>query len=217
MSELVFSKELLPLLDGRPVVQHSIQAMRQVTDELVAFVNYRKTDLIAYLTNQGVHVVTGVSKSLPESIYRAAQAVGDFDTLLFALPDTYYGPDDVFVQLAAHQEPNVLGLFETSTPERYDSVRMYRDRIVDYVVKQKPALSSWTMGCGKLSNDAMAVINPEGSNKDEPLLGDGLSRLAKDKQLYGIRLQDSQYHDLGTPETYITYVLERFGSDHIRS
>ena len=169
MKELVFSKELLPLFDGRPVIQHSIDALRLVTPEIIAIVNPKKTDLIEYLKKQHIHIHAQKPLGLPVNIATAAKSKNT--TLLFALPDTYYQPADIFIRLIEHREPNVIGLFQSKHPENFDSVRTYKDRITQYAVKIDPPLSSWTMGCGKLSPQAIDLLKHAPKSTKEPIFG----------------------------------------------
>lgn len=207
MQELVFSKELLPLFDSRPVIQHSIDALRQTTNDLLAIVHPKKKDLVRYLKKQNVNLIVATTNGPYSTLKLAAEKTTT--PFLFALTDTYYQPENVFTQLAAHPKPNVLGLFDSGTPERFDSVRLQGQQIVSYAVKIDPPLSPWTMGCGKLSPQTFKSTGqlPE---QAEPIFGHLLIPLAQQGSLYGIRLKDSRFFDLGTPHNYIEYLLHRF-------
>jgi NDP-sugar pyrophosphorylase family protein len=219
MKELVFAKELLPLFDGRPVIQHSIDALRRVTPHVVAVVNPKKRDLITYLQSQDIAVILDPDpQGLPDGIVKGVKPCRH---ILFALPDTYYQPEDAFIQLVEHPQDNIIGLFQSTTPETFDSVkttvpssaqtltRSNAQLITRYAVKLDPPLSSWTMGSGKLSYQAARLLTPPKNFKTEYLLGDALNRLVKQKNLYGIKFKNSQYHDLGTPRSYMEYIVKR--------
>lgn len=208
MRELVFAKELLPLFDGRPVVAHSIDALRLVTPHIVAIVNPKKKDLIAYLKRRRIEVIVETSEGLPSSIARCALSY--HQPTLFCLPDTYYRPKNVFVQLVKHPAKNLLGLFESGTPERFDSVYLKGDCIVHYAVKTNPPLSPWTMGCGKLSPETLNYLRRPAANHVETVFGDCIMPLVQLKKIFGLKLKHSRYYDLGTPSHYIEYLIKRF-------
>ena len=208
MKELVFAKELLPLFDGKPVIQHSIDALRRVTAHLIAVVNPKKKDLITYLKDQNIQVILDPHpQGLPDGIYKGIRPCRHF---LFALPDTYYQPEDAFVRLVDHPQDNVIGLFLSNSPQNFDSVRTYKDRITAYQVKVDPPLSPWTMGCGKLAYPHRLLLAPPPRSDSEHLLGTALDRLVGQKLLYGIKYPDSLYFDLGTPRSYMDYIVNRF-------
>jgi hypothetical protein len=226
MNELTFAKELLPLFDGRPVVQHSIDCLRRATTKLVAVVNPKKIDLVRYLKSQSIMVLPYADSKGPiDSLFFAAQRFRqDF---LFCLSDTYYYPEDVFVRLADSEPANVLGLFKSTSPERFDSVmskahslggsphKSPKGRglkpttcpITQYASKVNPPLSPWIMGCGKLSLSSAKYIP---AKSGEIIFEDLFKPMSKAKILYGLKLADSTFHDLGTPTHYIEYLLHRF-------
>lgn len=216
MQELTFSKELLPLFDGRPVIQHSIDALRLATPHLRASVHPKKKDLARYLKKQGVEVLFEKEPhGLPTSIAFASR--GHTGSILFALPDTYYEPLSCFKQLAASPHPNLIGLFNSGTPERFDSVKLKQNLITRYAVKVDPPLSPFTMGCGKLSPSAVALLDPgskgahdPGSSSFELIFGSLIQPLVSKKQLFGLPFPHSKFFDLGTPTHYIEYLLHRF-------
>lgn len=216
MRELSFSKELLPLFDGRPVIQHSIDALRQATPHLRAAVHPQKKDLARYLKSQGVEVlIEARPRGLPASIaFAASRHPGP---VLFCLPDTFYTPQTVFLKLKHTPHLNVLGLFKASHPDRFDSVLFNSQNLITrYRVKVDPPLSSYTMGCGKLSPEAIDLFDPgssdePGSAHPELIFGNLIQPLIKQRQLYGLPLSRSAYFDLGTPGSYIEYLMHRYG------
>jgi dTDP-glucose pyrophosphorylase len=212
MHELVFAKELLPLFDGRPVIKHSIDALRRITSDLLAIVNPNKKDLIKYLKTQSISFIRTTSTGLPHSIHIGAK--DHQRSILVALPDTFYQPEGVFVELAHHPKPNVIGLFRSSHPDRFDSVKTLGDRITRYAIKTNPPLSPWTMGCLKLSPETIKLLKPR-TTTSEPLLGDYLQPLIKQHLLHALKLKSSSYFDLGTPSSYIEYLLTRFHPSRI--
>lgn len=204
MKELTFSKELLPLFDTRPVIQHSLDALRRTTSDIIAVVNPNKKDLIRYLKSQNVAIIKALTKGPVETLQIGAQKARQ--PILFALTDTYYQPEDVFVRLAEQPEPNVVALFDSPTPERFDSVVVKGTVVTHYAVKVTPPLSRWTMGCGKLSPAAFVHTDPSG----EIIFGNLFIPLTQKRQLHAIKLKASRFFDLGTPEYYIEYLLHRF-------
>lgn len=208
MKELSFSKELLPLFDGRPVIQHSIDSLRLATSHLVAVVHPDKKDLISYLKKQSIKIIAQQSPGLPHSIALGNQRKSL--STLFALPDTFYQPMNIFQLLSKHPEPNVIGLFESNHPQRFDSVRTYKDRITQYAVKVDPPLSSWTMGCGKLSPSSIKLLRQPTKNNQEIIFGDLIQPLVDQKQLFCVKPENSSFFDLGTPENYIEYLIHRY-------
>ena len=204
-SRLAFSKELLPLADGSPVISHTIKAMRKVTYKIAALVHPHKLDLIDYLKSKGVIVIEKESTGLPISILQVAKKFPH--DALFGLPDTYYKPTSVYKQLTLHQGPNVLGLFESGSPEKYDSVKTKKDLAVDYAVKVSPPLSKWTMGCGKISKSmAERLWREKSKSPNEHIFGDMIYKHVRYGRFHAIKFRNSQYQDLGTPESYQEFI-----------
>lgn len=210
MKELTFAKELLPLFDGRPVVQHSIDCLRRATPHITAIVNPNKKDLIRYFNQQSVTVIEYPgSKGPMDTIFHGAKKLGgDF---LFCLSDTYYRPENTFIRLKDAKAPNVLGLFHSTTPERFDSVktdtRLGPGQVTTYASKVTPAISPWVMGCGKLSLKTHRYFKDTGT---EQIFDAFFQTVIKKDELYGLKLKDSSFYDLGTPDHYIEYLLNRF-------
>jgi NDP-sugar pyrophosphorylase family protein len=209
MKELVFSKELLPLFNGQPVIKHSIEALYKTTPHIVASVHPKKKDLIRYLKKYNVKIrLEPRPTGLPTSIAFAANNYQG--PILFALPDTYYQPKNVFKQLVKHPQENVVGLFKSAHPERFDSIKLNpQGQITHYAVKVDPPLSPWTMGCGKLSSQALSLLRATPSSK-EHLFGQLIQPLVKQKALFGLTLESSLYFDLGTPGSYIEYLMHHY-------
>lgn len=210
MKELVFSKELLPLFNGQPVIKHSIEALYKATSHIVASVHPKKKDLIRYLKKYNVKIrLEPQPHGLPTSIaYAASNHPGP---ILFALPDTYYQPKNVFKQLAKHPQENVVGLFKSAHPERFDSIKLnLKGQITGYAVKVDPPLSPWTMGCGKLSAQAVSLLRARPTSSSEYIFGQLIQPLVKQKALFGLKLEPSLYFDLGTPGSYIEYLMHHY-------
>lgn len=204
MQELYFAKELLPLFDGRPVIQHSIDCLRLATPDILAVVNPAKKDLLKFFKKQNIPTLIAKTKGPIDTLRRAAKNVDC--PILFALSDTYYQPNDVFVRLRQAKEANVIGLFRSSNPERFDSVTTSGNLITNYTVKRNPPLSSWTMGCGKLEPDVFQYTR----KTDEIIFGNLFAPLTRLKLLHGLKFPKSNFYDLGTPHNYIEYLLHRF-------
>jgi hypothetical protein len=70
------------------------------------------------------------------------------------------------------------------------------------------------MGCLKLSPETIKLLKPR-TTTSEPLLGDYLQPLIKQHLLHALKLKSSSYFDLGTPSSYIEYLLTRFHPSRI--
>ncbi len=211
LKELHFAKELLPLFDGRPVIQHSIDCLRLATSDLIAVVNPAKKDLIKFFKHHHIPTLITRTKGPIDTLRKASKKVKT--PILFALSDTYYQPSDVFVRLKKDPHDNVIGLFASNYPERLDSVTTTGKLVTHYTVKRNPPLSKWTMGCGKLHPHAFNHVTMKQSNKDELIFDSLFLPLTRLKLLYGIKFPNSSFFDLGTPHNYIEYLLHRFHPD----
>ena len=212
LKELHFAKELLPLFDGRPVIQHSIDCLRLATPNLIAVVNPAKKDLLKFFKKQNIPVVITRTKGPIDTLHKAAKKVKT--PILFALSDTYYEPSEVFVRLRENPHANVIGLFKAQYPERLDSVTLKGSLVTNYTVKRDPPLSDWTMGCGKLDPQAFKHTR---TGTEEIIFGNLFAPLTRLGLLYGLKFPHSSFFDLGTPHNYIEYLLHRFQSSSPKS
>src|SRR3989339_405185 len=122
-----FSKELAPVA-RRAVIEYLIERMVLAGIDKI-FINTAedKTDLIRYLAAKSIYknmllFMVRERKGLLDGIVLPEQFLREDDELYFGLPDTIWYPEDGFLQLDQHKSELVLGLFDTGTPEKFDSV-----------------------------------------------------------------------------------------------
>lgn len=211
LQPLGFSKELAPVA-GRAVIEYLLERLLLAGIERI-FINTAedKTDLIRYLATKSpfsdkliflVRPRTGLLDgiTLPEQFLRPE------DELYFGLPDTIWYPKDGFTQLDKIGGELVLGLFDTGTPQMFDSVVIdAKNQIQSIEVKVAHPMTKWTWAMGKLS---VAVAR---SLKPNALFGASLHKYCQNNPGYALELAGSSCLDIGVAEDYAraeTYVKQ---------
>lgn len=204
-----FSKELAPVC-RRAVIEYLIERMVIAGIDKI-FINTAedKTDLIRYLATKSIYkdmlvFLVRERKGLLDGIVLPEQFLQDDDELYFGLPDTIWYPKDGFAQLDKLGGELILGLFDTGTPEKFDSVVIDRQsRIQSIEVKVAKPKSRWTWAMGKLTVRAARLLREyESKLGDHPLFGDAMHLYAQDHQTYAVELADSHCLDIGIPDDY---------------
>lgn len=207
-----FSKELVPVA-GRAVIEYLIDRMVLAGIEKI-FINTAedKTDLIRYLSTKSPHAeklifLVRPRRGLLDGIVLPEQFLREDDTLYFGLPDTIWYPTDAFAQLDKLKGDLVLGLFDTGTPERFDSVVIdAKNRIQSIEVKVKNPKTKWTWAIGRMTV-ATARSLPQRS-----LFGESLNVYSQKNPAYAVELAESSCLDVGTLDDY--HQANMFVKDH---
>lgn len=209
-----FSKELVPVR-GRAVIEYLLERMvRAGIDKIFVSTAPDKTDLIEYLSDKSPYknkliFMVRPRAGLLDGIVLPEQFLSEDDELYFGLPDTIWYPADGFAQLETQAGDLVLGLFDTGTPERFDSVVIDKNnRVQSVMVKSTNPKSVWTWGIGKMSVKVARALRTYKSN---PLFGEALHLYCQDNRGFAVELDSSSYLDIGVPEDY------QRGDDFVRS
>ncbi|MES0020629.1 sugar phosphate nucleotidyltransferase [Mesorhizobium sp. M0036] len=157
MQPLGFSKELL-LVDGRAVIEHLIERMLLSGIENI-FINTSsdKSDLVTYLSSKSPYSARCIfmvreRRGLLDAIVQPYQFLRDDDELYFGLPDTIWYPKNSFSTLSAFEAKVSLGLFDTGTPNKFDTVYIDHRGVVESIkVKDPFPKTKWTWGIGKIA------------------------------------------------------------------
>ena len=211
LQPLGFSKELAPV-SRRAVIEYLLERMLLSGIERI-FINTAedKSDLIRYLATKSPYQHNLIFMVRPraglfDGIALPTQFLRDEDELYFGLPDTIWYPKDGFSQLDTKPGELVLGLFDTGTPERFDSVALDSSgHITDLKVKVANPPSKWTWAIGKMTVRAANEMRKYEYEADQPrLFGDIMSSYIKahPKLSYGVQLADSHCLDVGVPDDY---------------
>lgn len=211
LQPLGFSKELAPVA-RRAVIEFLLERMLLSGVERI-FINTAedKSDLIRYLATKSPYQNNLIFMVRPraglfDGIAQPTDFLRDDDELYFGLPDTIWYPKDGFVQLDHKPGELVLGLFDTGTPERFDSVALdNHGRITDLKVKVQNPPSKWTWAIGKMSvRAAKKMRDYEYKGENPRLFGDIMYSYVKDHphNSYGVELADSHCLDVGVPDDY---------------
>jgi len=209
MQPLGFSKELLPV-NGKAVIEHLIERMIfSGIDKIFINTSEEKTDLISYLAKKSIYAENCIfiirkRRGLLDAITLPIQYLQNNDVLYFGLPDTIWFPKDCFTQLDQIDDSVVLGLFDSGTPEKFDSVITAPDgRILSIDVKVKNPRSKWSWGIGKIRvEEVKSIFHALGDHKEEVLMGEALHIYAQNHRIYGMKIEQSSYLDIGTPQDY---------------
>lgn len=204
LQPLGFSKELAPVA-GRAAIEYLLERMVKAgIDKIFVNVAEDKTDLVRYLSAKSPYVRNLVFTVLPreglmEGIVAPAPFLRPDDVLYFGLPDTIWYPVDGFHQLDSYKSKLVLGLFDTGTPDRFDSVATdNKDKITSIEVKVEKPKSDWTWGIGKLTVSEVPLLR----QADKKLFGEAMNTYIQDHSAYAVKLDSSHYLDIGILSDY---------------
>lgn len=209
LQPLGFSKELAPVA-RRAVIEFLIERMLLAGIDKI-FINTAgdKADLIRYLAEKSPYkdnliFTVRARKGLLDGIVLPEQFLREDDELYFGLPDTIWYPKDGFAQVSANPGELVLGLFDTGTPERFDSVVIDdQKKIVSIEVKVASPKTKWTWAIGKLSVRAARLLRLyESTLGEHPLFGQAMQLYCQEHLGYGVQLPGSHCLDIGIPDDY---------------
>ncbi len=204
-----FSKELAPVA-RRAVIEYLIERMLlSGIDKIFINTAEDKADLIRYLADKSPYknnliFMVRERQGLLDGIVLPEQFLREDDELYFGLPDTIWYPKNGFSQLDTMSGELVLGLFDTGTPEKFDSVAIdHNSRIQSIQVKVAKPKTKWTWAIGKLSVRAARLLRGyEQKLGDHPLFGEAMDLYAQDHLSYAVELSGSHCIDIGVPDDY---------------
>ncbi len=204
-----FSKELAPV-GRRAVIEYLIERMISAgIDKIFINTSEDKTDLIRYLSTKSIYkdnliFLVRERKGLLDGVTVPEQFLHEDDELYFGLPDTIWYPKNGFAKVRDMQGELVLGLFETGTPELFDSVVTdVKGKIKSIEVKVKNPKSCWTWGIGKMTvRGARLLRQLEAKHAGKSLFGDIMHQYATKHPAYAVELSRSHYLDIGIPDDY---------------
>ncbi len=202
LQPLGFSKELAPVA-RRAVIEYLIERMILAGITKI-FINTAedKTDLIRYLSTKSPyasHLIFLVRprRGLLDGIILPQQFLREDDELYFGLPDTIWYPKDGFAQLDQLKGELVLGLFDTGTPQLFDSVVIDQINMIQSIeVKVAKPKTKWTWAMGKLTVRVARALKPN------PLFGASLHEYCGSNPGYAVELAGSHCLDIGIPDDY---------------
>lgn len=209
LQPLGFSKELAPVA-RRAVIEYLIERMVLSGIEKI-FINTAedKTDLIRYLSTKSPYhsnlvFMVRPRRGLFDGIALPSELLRDDDELYFGLPDTIWYPKDSFSQLDKLSSSLVLGLFDTGTPEKFDSVVINsKNEIQSIKVKIPNPQTKWTWAIGKMTVKAAKIMRTFEYHQDQPrLFGDIMQHYVEEYQGSALELAKSACIDIGVPEEY---------------
>lgn len=209
LQPLGFSKELAPVAH-RAVIEYLIERLILAgVDKIFINTAEDKADLIRYLAGKSIYknnliFMVRPRNGLLDGIVLPEQFLNDDDELYFGLPDTIWYPKEGFARLDSIEGELVLGLFDTGTPEKFDSVYTTEDgRIKSIEVKVPQPKSIWTWAIGKMTVRAGRTLRAyESKLGPQPLFGEAMDLYAKDHPAFGVKLSDSHCLDIGIPDDY---------------
>jgi dTDP-glucose pyrophosphorylase len=197
-----FSKELAPVA-RRAVIEYLIERMvLSGIDKIFINTAEDKADLIRYLASKSIYknnliFLVRERKGLLDGIICPQQFLRDDDELFFGLPDTIWYPRDGFAQVANQPGDLVLGLFDTGTPEKFDSVVIdSHNQIQSIEVKVPTPKTQWTWAIGKMTVKVAKTL------KQSPLFGVSLYEYCQTHPGYAVELAGSSCLDIGIPDDY---------------
>lgn len=237
VSPLPGSKELFPIgyqvrelstgpyLHPKVVMQYLVDGLIEAqVHRLLIVITDNKWDIVRYYGNGeelGIsisYLYQAKSTGMPGALDLARPWLREDDTILFGMPDTIVTPPNAFSRLLAHHQQAgadlSLGLFATSTPERFGMTRMDEaGYLSDFVDKpsQTTLTHMWGMGCwGNSFVQLLGDALPGCSSVREPVLSDFFSlAVQRGLKVTGLEIPDGGYLDIGTPADLVA-AADRF-------
>jgi dTDP-glucose pyrophosphorylase len=221
MQPLGFSKELL-LVEGRAVIEHLIERMLLAgIDDIFINTSSDKLDLVTYLSSKSPYSSKCVfmfreRRGLLDAVVQPRQFLRDDDEIYFGLPDTVWYPKNCFSQLAAFEGAVSLGLFDTGSPEKFDSVYIDNRNIVQSIrVKDPLSKTKWTWGIGRIRVGEISKIicHDDVILKKQILMGEALDIYSRHNVVTALRFEGSAYIDIGEPQEYkrVEQFISKYG------
>lgn len=211
LQPLAFSKEL-SLVGDKAIIEHLLERFIIAgIEKIFVVINPDKLDIPRYLSSKSIYkdnliFLVKNSPSLPDSILYPANFISPRDVLYFGLPDTIWYPKNAFLKLKRFNSNDlVLGLFDSGNPEKFDAVSCNaQGQITKIEVKVGNPSSKWTWGIGKIRVSVALKLLASLPVGDESrrLFGKAMNRYLKTNRGYGIRLENSDYLDIGRKEDY---------------
>lgn len=205
----------------RPVVWWLLEAMAAAGIE-TAYVVLRqgKWDIPARLVERRdrpprlAYLVTGGTRSIPESLDRARPFVGDRDVLL-GFPDVVVRPAGAATELLAARRRSgadvVVGLFASDRPDKTDMIELDGDRVTGFRIKPGPCGLRWTWVLATWGARFTAFLGaylergggepPPGSPLPELQISHVMTAaLEEGLSIAGCEIAGGRFIDVGTPE-----------------
>lgn len=139
------SKELLPGLDGRPMIQNSIDLARERGWNPLVVTREEKKDLLDYCWQEAVEVlVIQPHGEWPNTILASAHRWEDENLLL--LPDTVFAPPEAVADMLAltKRHPITIGIHKVSDPCNWCVYDALKEQIIEKPMA--PHETWWGMG-----------------------------------------------------------------------
>ncbi len=226
------SKELFPIgfattearsgreIRPKAVGQYLLERMRLAGVERVLIILSRgKWDIIQYFgdgSRFGFQIAYLFQENLwgmPYALDLARPWLHD-ETVLFGMPDTIFRPEDAFQKLlVAHRHVSAdvtLGLFPTTTPERFGMVEFDNKSYRALYIIDKPDRTNlkymWGIGCWgpaftEFLHNRLQALSPPSK---EVVLGDIFqASIEANLNVYVLPFEDGEFIDIGTPEELV--------------
>lgn len=182
-----------------------------------------KADIVRYLGNGDrydlslAYVYQPQLRGMPYALDLAVPWINGATTL-FSMPDTLITPQNTMARLLVHHRVHgadlTLGLFHTSTPQKFGMVeRDAAGQITNFVDKPVQSelnlmwgLAVWSPRFTAALSSFLAHVLAGGA---EVVLSDVfLAALQQGLHVDGLVLHDAHYHDIGTPEDFQAVVAD---------
>lgn len=237
LSPLPCSKELYPVglqtdkggvRRPKVVAQYLLESLRQAGIEK-AFISLRKgkADILEFF-GDGSHLgmdlaylVTQIPHGAPYTIDRAYEFV-KHDLVALGFPDILFDAEDAFGALLQHQSQTnadvVLGLFPADRPDKCDMVEVdVAGAVTQIVIKQAGCslsetwgIAIWTPRFTEYMHNYLAAHLAGAAVTKELFVGDVFrAALGDGLRVKGVRVSDSPYIDIGTPDD-LARAIERY-------
>jgi len=212
LQPLAYSKELA-LVDNKAVIEHLLERMiLSGIDKIFITIDPDKLDIPKYLSvktkykDNLVFIVKHENHSLTDDLLAPVKFLKNCDQLFFGLPDTVWFPENGFKIIGKQKGDVVLGLFYSEHPEKFGSVTTDKNNnIVIIEDKKVNPKSNWVWGIGKIKvSCAKQILEslPQSVDPNKRLISDAINAYKKQSSVFGIKLKNGCYLDIGTKDDY---------------
>lgn len=219
------SKELLPVgidtTTGSPilVIQYAIKSMvaAGITSILIT-INPDKQNIVKLLkdgSDYGINIayIVGEPNSMVHSIDLAYEWIKGKNVIM-AMGDTVIKPESSIKQLITYSGDEMLslGLFTTDNPSKFGMIEIDENsKVIDHIDKPDSFKTNLMWGVVAWKKEVTELIHEKAANhtqSTEMRFGDIIDELHQKDSVYGYKIKEGSYYDVGTYEEYARAIKE---------
>jgi len=196
-------KPLLPVA-GKPILQHTIDNLKDMVDEIVILVGYNGKRIKEKIKDDDIKISYAKQDEqlgTADAVSKAEEYIEDDFICINGDVIVFKSMLEKFVEYFNSAESSVIGIVEVDDPHSYGVIKKEGEHVVD--ILEKPSLppsnliNSGVYGFTPEIFDA--IKNTEKSSRGEYEITDSLKILMDKKQLKGFELKKISWNELSRP------------------